>query len=88
MHRFGVAVLRVLNEKDHQKSDDVRGSVNDELPGIRKVKDRACRDPDDDDEESSGKSPSAPEDDGGLACESAEGISGHAKEVSLFFVLF
>ncbi len=34
MHCFSVAVLRVLNQKDHQKRDDRRGRVNDQLPSV------------------------------------------------------
>jgi len=38
MSRFGIAVLRILNEKDHQKSNNCRSGINDELPGIRIMK--------------------------------------------------
>ena len=41
MHRFGVAVLRVLNQEDHQESDDGGGGVDDQLPGIGEMKSRA-----------------------------------------------
>ena len=38
MSRFGIAVLRILNEKDHQESNNCRSGVNNELPGIRIMK--------------------------------------------------
>ena len=38
MSRFGIAVLRILNEKDHQKSNNCRSGINNELPGIRIMK--------------------------------------------------
>src|SRR6266496_2057811 len=38
VNRFCVAVLRVLNQKDHQKGDDRRAGVDDQLPGVRIVK--------------------------------------------------
>jgi len=38
VNRFGVAVLRVLNQKDHQEGDDRRARVDDELPSVRIVK--------------------------------------------------
>src|SRR5205809_7072849 len=34
MSRFGIAVLRILNEKDHQESNNCRSGINNELPGI------------------------------------------------------
>ena len=38
MSRFGIAVLRILNEKDHQESNNRRPGINNELPGIRIMK--------------------------------------------------
>src|SRR5207245_2395705 len=49
MNRFGVAVLRVLNQKHHQKSDDGRGGVDDQLPRIGEMKSGASHEPDEDD---------------------------------------
>src|SRR5437667_12881800 len=40
LQRNGVAVLRVLDEEDHQKRDDRRRGVDDELPGIAESKKR------------------------------------------------
>jgi len=36
--RFGVAILRVLNQKNHKERDHGRSRVHHELPGIGKVK--------------------------------------------------
>src|SRR5206468_12085289 len=41
MSRFGIAILRILNEKDHQESNNCRSGINNELPGIRIMKRRA-----------------------------------------------
>ena len=38
MSRFGIAVLRILNEKDHQESNNCRSGINNELPGIGVMK--------------------------------------------------
>jgi len=35
-----MAVLCVLNQKHHEKRDDCRGGVDDQLPGIGKMKSR------------------------------------------------
>ena len=45
MHRFRIASLGVLNQEDHEESDDCGASVDDQLPGIREVKERAADDP-------------------------------------------
>jgi len=49
MNCFGIAVLRVLNQEYHQKGDNGRSSVDDQLPGIGKMKSRASKEPDDND---------------------------------------
>src|SRR5262245_5232016 len=46
--RFGIAVLSVLNDENHQKGDDRRARVDDELPGVREVENRAEYCPDND----------------------------------------
>ena len=45
LHSFAVAVLRVLDEEDHEKSDDGRRGVDNELPGVAVVKNRPRNDP-------------------------------------------
>jgi hypothetical protein len=51
MHRFGIAVLRVLNQKDHKKRDDRRGSVDHELPRIGVMENWSNARPQDDEEQ-------------------------------------
>jgi len=46
---FGVSILGVLNEKDHQEGDDRSASIYNQLPRVAKVKDRTRDDPNDDD---------------------------------------
>ena len=46
-----VTVLRVLNDEDHEGRDDGRTGVDDQLPGVGVVKDRAGERPDDDDDD-------------------------------------
>lgn len=47
-----VAVLRVLDQKDHQERDDRRSGVDHQLPRVAVFKNRASDGPDDDDAES------------------------------------
>lgn len=42
MQRLGVTVLRVLDQKDDQKRNDGCAGINNELPGVRKMKERAA----------------------------------------------
>ena len=49
MNRFGVAVLRILNQKHHQKRNDGRGRVNNELPSVGKMKRGSGNEPDNND---------------------------------------
>ncbi len=88
MHCFGIAVLRVLNQKHHEEGNDRRRSVNNELPGIGKMKRWSGEEPHQNDEHSSGKRPGAPEDDGGSPGENAKRITHHTKKVSLYEALF
>src|SRR5439155_11578131 len=69
MHRFGVTVLRVLNQKDHQKRNDRRGGVDDQLPRIGKMKSGASYEPDKNDKHGSSKRPGATEHRGATVCE-------------------
>jgi len=46
---FGVSILGVLNEKDHQEGDDRSASIYDQLPRVAEVEQRTCDDPNDDD---------------------------------------
>src|SRR5262245_42510519 len=46
----GVAVLRVLDQEHHEERDDRRAGVDDELPGVREMKDGARYRPHEDDQ--------------------------------------
>ncbi len=88
MHRFRVAILGVLNEKHHQESDNGRPSIDDQLPGIGKMKRRTGQNPNENYEHRSRERPRASEHDGRAAGEDTKGVTDNAKEVSLLFVLF
>jgi len=85
--RFGVAVLRILDQKHHEEGHDGRGGIDDQLPGIGKMKRWAGQNPHKDDEHSSGKSPGASEGYRGTAGEDAKCVAYHAKEIPLLFLL-
>jgi hypothetical protein len=57
MYCLGVAVLRVLDQKHHEKGDDRRGGVDDQLPGIGKMNRWSGENPDKNSEHGSSKSP-------------------------------
>lgn len=82
MKRFGIAVLRVLNNKYHQKGDDGGACVDNELPCIGKMKDGAGREPDRDNDKRDDKSPGAAKRDGRSVRETAECVPHAAKEVA------
>ena len=46
VQRLGVTVLGVLDEENHQEGDDRRTGIDDELPGVREMKERAAGGPD------------------------------------------
>ena len=45
---FGISVLGVLNEKDHQEGNDRSASIYDQLPRVAEVKEGTRDDPNDD----------------------------------------
>src|SRR5690606_16108883 len=56
---FGILVLRLLDDKHHQESDDGGAGIDDQLPGVGKREQRAAYGPKQDDEESDDESPGA-----------------------------
>src|SRR6266566_5829653 len=88
MNGFGIAVLGVLNQEHHEEGNDRRSGVDDELPGIGKVKRRSGEKPHEDDEHSSGKSPCAAENNRRSARENAKRILDDTKKVPGPFVFF
>jgi len=49
LHRHGVAVLAVLDKEHHEKRDDGRSGVDDQLPGVAEMRNRTGRQPDEHD---------------------------------------
>ena len=88
MHRLGVAVLRVLNQEDHQESDNRGACIDDQLPGIGKMKNRTGGRPHGDYQNCGGKRPRASKNGGRTASENTKGVADHAKKVALLFVFF
>src|SRR6266480_5273826 len=86
MNGFGIAVLGVLNQEHHEEGNDRGGGVDDELPGVGKMKSRPSEAPHGDDEHGSGKGPAAPGINRRLARETAKGIAHDAKEIPMPFV--
>ena len=86
MNCFGIAVLCVLDKEHHEESDDGCGGVDDQLPGIGKMKRWSGENPHEDDQHSSGKSPGTSESDRTTAGKDAKCITHHAKQISLLFV--
>ena len=48
LHRFRVPILRILNEKDHEKCDNRRAGIDDELPCIAESEKRPHNGPEKD----------------------------------------
>ena len=88
MNSFGIAVLRILNQKHHQKRNDGRGRVNDELPCVGKMKSGSGNKPDTNNKYGSSKCPGAAEHHRTAAGENTERVAHHAKEIVFFLVLF
>jgi len=72
LEREAFAVLRILDEEDHQKSHDGRARIDDELPGVRIIEYGATERPNEDDHTANNKS-------NGLAGKAGNRIS-HARE--------
>src|SRR5687768_1322621 len=45
LHGLSITVLRILNEKYHQESDNGGAGVDHQLPGITKFENRSCKRP-------------------------------------------
>src|SRR5438270_4053161 len=84
MHCLGVAVLSILNKKHHQKGHDGSTGIDDELPGIGKVKCWPSQPPDHDNDDGTDECPGRPEHLRGPASEDMKGVAHPAKEVRSF----
>ena len=80
LDRLRVAVLGILDEEDHQESDDRGPSVDDQLPGIGIMKDVAAQAPNNDNRNGAHERPGSSEDGGGFSCGNAEGVLDKAEE--------
>ena len=81
MGRFGIAILRILNEKDHQESNNCRYGINNEQPRIRIMERGAGYCSNDDDKHRAGKSPRATENPRRAPCKNPKSIAHDAKEI-------
>jgi hypothetical protein len=75
MNRLRVVVLRVLNQKDHQERDDSGAGVDDELPRVGEVKERARDAPRQDDDEGDEEALRLPHRDRRVSRQLVEGFS-------------
>src|SRR6267143_7195889 len=88
MHCLGIAVLSVLNKKHHQKGHNRGTGIDDELPGVGKMKHRSGHRPDRNDGDGTDECPCCAEHLRGPASEHTKGIADPAKEVaSLDFLM-
>ena len=55
VQRRAIAVLRVLDKKHHQERDDRRARIDDQLPGVRILKNRPGRRPGNDEDACEGE---------------------------------
>ena len=60
MNRARLLVLRALDEEHHEERDDRRARVDDELPRVRVVEDRAGHEPQENHAARGGEGPRAP----------------------------
>jgi hypothetical protein len=72
--RLCIPVLSVLYEEHHEKGDDGCACIDNELPGIGEVEDRAAACPRNDDENRTEEGPLRTEPPGSRSSECAEGI--------------
>jgi hypothetical protein len=77
LHGGGVSVLRVLDEKHHDESDDGGRCVDDELPCVAVLKNRARDEPNGDDRYGKGECGGATCDAGGFFGETGVTADGH-----------
>src|SRR6266550_3820782 len=83
MKSFGVTVLRVLNEKHHQKCNNRGAGIDDQLPSIGEVKSRTGEGPNHDNEDGAGKRPGTAENGRRSARKKMKCVPYRAKEITL-----
>src|SRR5437660_4340634 len=82
MNCLGIAVLGVLNKKHHQKGHNRGTGVDDELPGVGKMKHRPGHRPDCNDHDGTNECPGRAQYLRGTASEDTKGIAHAAEKVS------
>ena len=82
MHNFGIPVLRVLDQEYHEKRNYGCGGIDDQLPGVRKLKSRSSEQPYEDDYNGAGKRPGSAQNNRRLMCEDAKCVLHHLEKLS------
>jgi hypothetical protein len=82
LNRLGIAVLRILNEKDHQESNNCRPGIDNELPRIRIMEHGAGESPNDEDDNRARESPRATKHPRRTPCENSKSIANYTKNLS------
>ena len=77
LQRVGVAVLRVLDQEHHEEGDDRGAGVDDQLPGVAEVENRAADDPGPDNAGGEAETQRLAGEAGGTLGEFAEGTLAH-----------
>src|SRR3546814_8055497 len=72
LHRRAVAVLTVLDQEHGQKGEDGRRRVDDQLPGVGKMQQRAAHRPDEDEGHSGDEGRGLAHDMGASGCDAGE----------------
>ena len=88
MNRLRVAVLSVLNQKNHQEGDNGGAGIDDQLPRVRIVESRSRHRPDDDDENGADEGPGAAENSRCLPGKDAKGIASATEKVPVVALSF
>src|SRR6266404_9778479 len=88
MHGLGIAILGVLNKKHHQERHDCGAGIDDELPGVGKMKGWPSQCPNQNDGDGTDECPCRAEHLRGPAGEDTKGVAHAAEEVaSLDFLM-
>ena len=81
LDRLRVAVLGILDEEDHQESDDRGPGVDDQLPSVGIMKDMTAQSPNNDNRNGAHERPGSSENGGGFSSGDTEGVLDKAEEV-------
>ena len=87
MQCLRITVLRVLNQEDHQESNDGCACIDDELPRVRVIEDVTGQRPDHNDRDGDDEGPGAAEDFRGITREDTKGVPHPAEEIPVRFAV-